>query len=133
MSTLVSKVSSLFAGRVQSVVLIDGTTIEMSSKVAGRTLIAFRDALKSGSDVYAFSGKLLDLQQSGEFTVRESKVVEDIRQELLSMAKKGVVFTADRAPVSAGAIESAALRTIAKTVKATGVSPAKATRRRSAK
>jgi hypothetical protein len=133
MSTLVSKVSSLFAGRVQSVVLIDGTTIEMSSKVAGRTLIAFRDALKSGSDVYAFSGKLLDLQQSGEFTVRESKVVEDIRQELLSMAKKGVVFTADRAPVSAGAIESAALRTIAKTVKATGVSPAKAVRRRAAK
>lgn len=133
MSTLTQKVSSLFAGRVQSVVLIDGTTIEMSSKVAGRTLIAFRDALKSNSDVYAFSGKLLDLQQAGEFTVRESKIVDSIRQDLLAMAKSGVVFTAVRADASAGAAESAALRTIAKTVKATGVSPTKATRRRAAK
>jgi len=135
MSTLVSKVSSLFLTRVQSVVLATGRTLTMPKNNTGRVLIAMHEALTAGTDVYAFSGRLLDLQQAGEFTVAESKVVDAIRLEIAKMAESGVVFTATRTEASAGQLEVAALRATAKMMKSAGVqpAPAKAVRRRAAK
>jgi hypothetical protein len=135
MSTLIQMVSSLFPTRVQSVVLATGRTLTMPKNNTGRVLIGMQEALTAGTDVYAFSGRLLDLQQAGEFTVSEGKVVDAIRLEIAQMAESGVVFTATRADASAGQLEVAALRATAKMMKSAGVQPSaepapKATRRR---
>jgi hypothetical protein len=127
---LVSKVSSLFASRVSEVTLPTGREVRIGKSNAGRTLIAFHDALVSGADVYAFAGKLIDLKANGEFTVAEGRVVDFVVLEITKMAESGVVFTAMRGDMTAGQETAVALRTVAREMKAAGVTPAPAKRTR---
>jgi len=127
---LVSKVSSLFASRVSEVTLPNGITRYLGVSNAGRTLIAFREALTSGNDVYAFAGKLIDLQKAGEFTVAENRVVDFITLEISNMASSGVVFTAMRGEMTEGQKQAATMRMVAREMKAAGVVPAPAKRTR---
>lgn len=114
MSTLVSKVSSLFPSRVGRVVFGSGRVVLTPRTPAGRVLVAFHDAIVADKDFYGFAGKLVDLRNAGEFTVAESSVVDSIITECEEFAELGLTFTAARAEVTEGAEVGRALRTVAK-------------------
>lgn len=114
MSTLVSKVSSLFPSRVGTVVFRSGMVVLTPRTPAGRVLVAFHDAIESNKDFYAFAGKLVDLQDAGEFTVAESAVVDSIIEECEEFAQLGLTFASARAEVTAGVEFGRALRSVAK-------------------
>jgi hypothetical protein len=116
--SLQSAVVSLFPSRVSEVTMRDGAVVTITKKQnSGSVLLAMRDAIVNGTDMYNLAGRLLDLQKSGEFTVKESKVVDSILDHIDGLAKSGVTFTAGRVDLSAGQEYARGLRARAKSAK----------------
>jgi hypothetical protein len=115
---MVRAIEGMFGGRVSEVTMRSGNTVQIikDTKV-GTPLVAFRDALVNGTDLYAIAGRLHDLVNAGAFTVKEAKIVNNILDVVEGMSQQGVVFTAGRADLSAGQEWARALRVQAKTAK----------------